>query len=119
MRYLRQVFLILLITFLGEAMRALLPFPIPSGIYGMILLFLALETGILHTEDVGDAANWLITIMPVLFIPAGAGLISVWDQVSSRWLPLLCVILLSTVLVMGVSGRVTQALIRKGGKRRA
>ena len=42
MKYLRQFGLILLFSFLGEALRALIPLPVLASIYGMALLFLAL-----------------------------------------------------------------------------
>ena len=45
MKYLRQFGLILLFSFLGEALRALIPLPVPASIYGMALLFLALAAG--------------------------------------------------------------------------
>ena len=41
MKYIKQFFIILLISFLGEALHALLPLPIPASIYGIVLLFAA------------------------------------------------------------------------------
>ena len=41
-KYIKQFLIILLFTFLGEALAYLLPFPIPAAIYGLVLLFAAL-----------------------------------------------------------------------------
>ena len=54
--------------------------------------------------------------MPIMFIPAAVGLISSWDVLKAHWLSYLTVTLVSTILVMAVSGLVTQAVIGKGGK---
>ena len=74
MKYLRQFGLILLFSFLGEALRALIPLPVPASIYGMALLFLALAAG-MPLSAVEDTGDFLIEIMPVLFIPAGVGVL--------------------------------------------
>ena len=47
MKYLRQFLIILLFSFLGEGLKALLPLPVPASIYGLVLLFAALELGII------------------------------------------------------------------------
>ena len=40
MKYLTQFFWILLFCALGELLQAVIPFPIPAAIYGLVLLFL-------------------------------------------------------------------------------
>ena len=54
MKYLKEVTIIFGITMLGEFLNYLLPFPVPSGVYGLFILLLMLCTGALHTEDVAD-----------------------------------------------------------------
>ena len=56
--------------------------------------------------------------MPLMFIPAAVGLLESWEALSGILIQVLTATVVSTVLVMGVSGMVTQALIRKkqGGK---
>ena len=39
----KQFTIIIALSFIGEVLRALIPFPIPAGIYGILLLFLLLE----------------------------------------------------------------------------
>lgn len=113
MKYTRQFLLILLFSFLGEGLRELLPLPVPASIYGLVLLFAALETGILKLDAVYDTGKFLIEIMPMMFIPAGAGLIDSWEALQPICIPVVVIMVVSTVVVMGVSGRVTQFVIRK------
>ena len=79
MKYLRQLLLILLISFIGEILKCLIPLPIPASIYGMVILFACLMTGIIKLEQVKEAGKYLIEIMPVMFIPAAAGIINQWS----------------------------------------
>ena len=67
-----------------------------------------------------DAGKFMIEIMPVMFIPAGVGLMESWGELKAVLVPVLVITLVSTIVVMIVSGRVTQAVIRlekkhKGG----
>lgn len=114
MKYLRQFLWILLFSFLGEVLKALLPLPVPASIYGLVLLFAALELGILKLSAVQETGKFLIEIMPVLFVPAGAGLIDSWDALRPICVPVVVIMIVSTVVVMVISGRVTQLVIRRG-----
>ena len=64
MKHLKQFLIILLFSFLGEGLKALLPLPVPASIYGLVLLFAALELGIIKLSAVEDAGKFLIEIMP-------------------------------------------------------
>lgn len=116
MKYMRQFLLIVGFSFLGEALKILLPLPIPANIYGLALLFAALELKIIHLEAVRDVGKFLIEIMPLMFIPAGVGLIESWKELRVILLPVVVIMVVSTVVVMVVSGRVTQFVIRKRKK---
>ena len=113
----RQFLLVAGITFLGEGLRALIPFPIPASVYGLILMFAALSFGVIKPHHVRDAAKFLIEIMPVMFIPAAVGLLNAWDALRPILLPVGVITVISTVIVMAVTGRVTQAVIRLDEKR--
>lgn len=104
-------------AFLGELLHHFIPLPIPASIYGIVLLFLALETKILKVSDIKETSSFLIAIMPLMFLPPAVGVIESWNLLRESWVPYVVVTLISTVVVMGVSGRVTQGIIRKGGKK--
>ena len=104
-------------AFLGELLHHFIPLPIPASIYGIVLLFLALETKILKVRDIKETRSFLIAIMPLSFLPPAVGVIESWNLLRESWVPYVVVTLISTIVVMGVSGRVTQGIIRKGGKK--
>lgn len=117
MRYIKQFLVILLFTFLGELLRGVLPFPVPASIYGLLLLFVALLSGVLKLEAVRETGKFLIEIMPLMFIPAGAGLIDAWPSLKPLLVPVAIIMAVSTVAVMAVSGCVTQSIMRRNGKK--
>lgn len=114
MKYVKQFLIILFISFLGELLKWLIPLSIPASIYGMILLFLALEFKIIKVSDVKETSAFLIEIMPIMFVPPGVGLLESWDELQPIWIQVVVITLVSTVAVMAVSGVVTQWMIRKG-----
>ena len=116
MKYLRQFAIILFISLLGELLRVLIPLPIPASVYGLVLMLLALITGILKGHQVKEASALLIEIMPVMFIPAGVGLLESWPALRPVWIPVVLITILTTVLVMVVTGRVAQRMIGKEDK---
>ena len=69
MRYVIQLFIIICFSFAGELMRRLLPFPIPASIYGIVLLFIALELKWVKVKQIREVSTTLIISMPVMFVP--------------------------------------------------
>lgn len=114
----KQFFIILLISFLGEGLHALLPLPVPASVYGLVLMLAALISGILKVEQVQETSDFLVEIMPVMFVPAGVGLLTAWSDLKPVWLSIVLITVITTVVVMAVTGLVSQAMIRrgKGGK---
>lgn len=119
MKYIRQFGIILFISFLGEVLKYLIPLPVPASIYGLLLMLAALTFGVFPLESVKESANFLIEIMPLMFIPAGVGLLESWGALKDIWLPVIFIILISTIIVMAVTGYVTQWMIQKSGKKEA
>ena len=117
MKYLRQFCIILLVSALGEGLHILLPLPVPASVYGLVLMLGALASGILKLEQVEEAADFLVEIMPILFIPAAVGLLDSWVELKEIWLPVTAITILTTVFVMAVAGRATQCMIRKDKKK--
>ena len=116
MRYLKQLVIILLISFLGELLHTFIPLPVPASIYGLVLMLLALCTGVVKLASVRDTGKFLLDIMPVMFIPAAVGLLDSWGILAPVWLPVAVITVVSTVLVMGVGGLVAQWVIRREHK---
>lgn len=51
--------------------------------------------------------------MPVMFIPPAVGLMTSWSLFSDKWIQYIVITVVTTFAVMIVSGRVTQAVIKK------
>ena len=116
MKYIKGFLIIIGISFLGEILKLLLPLPVPASIYGMVILFLGLLTGIIPLEKVKKTGDFLIEIMPLMFIPAGVGLMSSWGVLRPMLLPVSVITVVSIITVMAVSGHVAQFIIRYRGK---
>lgn len=114
MKYLKQFLIILAISLIGEVLKAALPLPVPASIYGMVILFVCLMTGVIKLEAVKETGKFLIEIMPVMFIPAGVGLMSSWGVLKPMFVPVGVVTVVVLVAVMAVTGRVSQAVIKHG-----
>ena len=116
MKYIKQFLVILAFSFTGELLKLILPFPIPASIYGMALLFTALITGVVKYTDVKDAGSFLIEIMPVMFIPAGVGLVNSWVNLKPILIPVSIITVVTIITVMLSTGWISQIIIRRTKK---
>ena len=90
----------------------LLPFPVPASVYGLVILLVLLLTKVVKLEQVEDVADWLIKIMPILFVGPSVGLLNSFDDIKGQVLPLVIMCILSTLGVMIVTSVTAQAVIR-------
>lgn len=63
MKFIKQFSIILLITFLGELLHILIPLPIPASVYGLVLMLIALRSGLVKVEHVKETAVFLIGVV--------------------------------------------------------
>ena len=119
MNYTLELLIILSISFVGELLHSVIPLPVPASVYGMILLFLCLCLKIIKPEQIQETADFLLLIMPVLFVGPGVGIIDNYGAISGAIVPFIITVILTTVIVMAVTGLVSQAVIRwkKGGRK--
>ena len=118
MKYMRQVGIIWGMTLAGELLNSLLPFPVPAGVYGLFLLLAALLLGVVKLESVEGTGNFLLDIMPMLFVPSTVGLIEYADQIKEIWLPYALIITCSTVAVMVSTGWLAQRMVESKERKR-
>ncbi len=107
---------------MGEILNKLIPLPIPASIYGMIILFTLLSTKLLKLSAVKETGKFLIYIMPIMFVPPTVGLMDSWGIMQEFLIAIITISLLSTIIVLAVSGRITQFIIglkEKGGDNNA
>lgn len=117
MKYLVQFLIILAFCLAGELLHELIPLPIPASIYGIALLFAALELKVVRPHDIQEVSSFLTGIMPLLFLPPAVGLMESWGILKGSLAAYLVTILVSTFLVMAVSGWSTEAVIRLKSRR--
>lgn len=113
MKYISQVSVILGFTLVGEVLQRVLPVTIPASVYGLVLLFLALSTGLVKLEKVKEAGDFLRSLLPVLFVGPTVGILENWGVIRQELVPLVILILATTMVTYGVSGMVTQRMNRK------
>ncbi|HIW49383.1 MAG TPA: CidA/LrgA family protein [Candidatus Blautia intestinavium] len=116
MRYMRQFGIILGVTCVGEVLKYFLPLPVPGSIYGLILMLALLMSKVIKVEHVKEVGEFMIEIMPLMFIPAGVGLMTSWSQLKTFLLPLAVITVISTFVVMIVTGKVTDFLLDRKEK---
>lgn len=118
MKYIKQILIILAISLAGEFLKFYLPFPISGSIYGMVLLFVLLCCKVIKLEQINEAGKFLLDIMPILFIPSAVGIMTKLGELKKIWWQIIIITIVTTVIVMTVSGLVTQIIIRKSKKNR-
>ena len=74
MKYLYQFLVILGFSFAGEMIHAVVPLPVPASVYGLVLLFVCLMLEVVKLNQIEEAADFFLQIMPVLFIGASVSL---------------------------------------------
>ena len=113
MKYLKQFLIILLVSCIGELLNYVIPLPVPATIYGLLIMLGLLILKIVPLHAVKETAEFLIEIMPVMYIPAGVGLLVYWEHIKKFLLPLCAIIIVSSFLVMLVTGKLSDLLINK------
>ena len=117
MKYIKQFAIIMIISFLGECIKELLPFKIPASVYGLVIMLFVLITGIVKLEAVKDTAEFFVENLPVMFIPPTVSLMASWPLFKTIFMPFLVITAISTIAVMVVTGHVSQAIIRFNNKK--
>ncbi|MDR2515562.1 MAG: CidA/LrgA family protein [Christensenellaceae bacterium] len=114
MKWALQAAIILGFSLAGEFLRLLLPLPVPAGVYGLLLMLGALSLGLLKLPQIEQTGEFLVSILPLLFVPAAAGLLDAWGVLRAMWPAALLAVLGLTPLVMGITGWVAQRLMKSG-----
>lgn len=113
MKYIKQFAIILSISLIAELMEYLIPIPVAASIYGLVLMLIGLITKLIPLEKVEGAADFLVEIMPIMFIPATVGIMASADALKEMLIPLCVICVVTTILIMAVTGKVSQSIIRR------
>jgi holin-like protein len=106
----RGLTLLLLFQLCGEIVSRSLDLPIPGNVLGMGLLLLGLMTNLVDVKWLEEAAEMLLSNLALFFVPAGVGVMVYGDLIAAEWLPICVATVLSTFVVMAVTGKLAQKL---------
>ena len=105
-----QILFIHIFLFLGSAVKAIVPIPIPSAMVGLLLLFLSLLLGIVKLEWVEQGGNWLLAELLLFFVPSAVGIVNYEEMLSWQGFISVLLIGLSTFIVIGSTAFIAEKL---------
>lgn len=97
--------ILLVCQLLGEVIGRFWQLPIPGNVLGMVLLLVALRFGMVRLDWVEEAAELLLGHLALFFVPAGVGVMTYWALIGREWLPITLATVISTFVVLAVTGR--------------
>lgn len=97
---------------MGEFVVYATGIPVPSSIIGMLLLTAALKLRIVRLMWVDRISDFLVKNLGFFFVPAGVGLMRCLGLISEQWLPIVGASVISTVVIIAVTGWTHQAVRR-------
>lgn len=116
MQYLKQFLVIIVFSLIGQILEKLIPLPIPAAIYGLVLLFVALLTGLVKLEKVKQAADFLVAVMPVLLVAPAVKVLEYWGIIAPNAIAILVIVVVTTAAVFALSGLITKWLMKGKGE---
>lgn len=108
---LREFMIIFLINYVGMLLSKILHLPLPGTILSLLLLFLMLQFKILKLEKIENAGNFLLLNMTIFFMPPTVKIIDSYELLEKDLFKIIVIILVSTFLTMGITGKVVQLMI--------
>ena len=116
MKYIMQFGVIIAFSLLGEVLNSIIPLPVPASVWGMVALFIMLCLKVVKLEFIENAADFLLSIMTVMFVPVGASLITSYSSIKSEIVGIFVIIIVSTLVCFLITGKVAQNIISKSQK---
>ena len=117
MKYIMQFGIIASLSLVGEVLNSVIPLPVPESVWGMVLLFILLCMKVIKLDQVSDAADFLLSIMTITFVPVGASLLTSFPAIRDEIVGIFAIIIISTLVCFFVTGKVAQKIIDSGEKK--
>lgn len=108
---LREFMIIFLINYVGMLLSKILHLPLPGTIVSLLLLFLMLQFKVLKLEKIENAGNFLLLNMTIFFMPPTVKIIDSYELLEKDLFKIIVIIIVSTFLTMGITGKVVQLMI--------
>ena len=117
MNFIFSFTILLFFQFIGTMLSQLLHLPLPGVLTGLILLAVALATGLIPMRIVEQAADALLGEMGLFFVPIAVGLVLYADLLFQNIVAILLTILISTLFVLCLTGKIVDLVLPKEEKK--
>ena len=98
---------------MGELVVKLTGIQLPASIVGMLLLTLFLKLGWVNLKWVKGISDFLVSNLPLFFVPPGVAIMLYLNVIKVSFWPIIISVVLSTIIVLAVTGWVHQVMRRK------
>ena len=119
MKILKELLLIFAVYLASQMIEALLPFPIPANVIGIILMLALLGFKLIPVSVVREAGDFLMAHITLMLIPVNVKVMNYFDLILSNIVPFLIIGIITTVVTyvsVAWTVRFTQKLIHKEGE---
>jgi holin-like protein len=103
-----QIALLYAFYLIGKEIQLALHIPIPGSMIAMLLLFSLLVTNIIKEEWLLDGGQFLLSHLPLLFVPATVGIMDYFHLFQGRGILSIVTVIISTIIVMISAGAIGQ-----------
>ncbi|OOR84595.1 CidA/LrgA family protein [Moraxella canis] len=97
---LKAIMIVFGCLFLGQVIVGLFDLPLPPSVIGLILLFLALQTGLVKLTTIEKLAKVLMDYLVLLVVPACISIMQYLDIIRDDFWVLIIGVSVSTILVL-------------------
>ena len=104
---------------IGTAIQLFFRLTVPGAVIGMVLLFIVLVLRKKPLREIDKASKLLLRFLPLLFVPAGVGVVDQFGLIQKEWLPLSVTMVVTLVATIAFTGLVMQACLRLTEKKSA
>jgi len=105
-----QILFLFVLFWIGEWIREIFHLMIPGSVIGLVLLFILLISGVIKEKYIRSGANFMMKHLVLFFVPATVGIMDYIDLFKGKGVFLIVITIVSTILVMAVSGFVSQKM---------
>lgn len=102
---------LLFFQLVGSLIQIGFSLPIPGSVIGMILLFIILVKRKKLSDDLQNTSLTILYYLPLLFVPAGVGVIQQLPLLKEQWLPISTALVFSSIITLIFTGLMMQFLL--------
>lgn len=111
-----QIGILYIFYLIGSFIQTTFNLFIPGSVIGLILLFILLVTNVLKVSYIEHGARFIVGNLVLFFIPATVGMINYFYIFANKGFLLIVVTFVSTIIVIGISGIVSEQLYKRNVK---